>query len=591
MLNFIKLLILKNKTAITEYSLVILGFILLTLIIFIELFPHFSSAIIGDGGDGAQFLWNFWWVKKSILELHQSPFNADYMFYPYVMDLRLHTLILAPALLTLPIQLLWGCIVALNVYVLSSFVLSGLGAYLLLKLYDKSKSAAFFGAIIYAFNTYVISHTYGHFNLTTTWPIPFTIYFLEKLYNTKKVKYALLSSLFYIFLVYSDFQYAVFTALLIIIWLIWKILSIIKNKQSLFHFLKPFLFFIACIAVGLYPLFSLVISGFDDNLLKPTREAVEFYSPDLLAYVVPPQGTITNSVLANYNSQLAKISFSGPEWATYLGISVIVLLPFIIISLARKKEGERMFWFIVFLIFFTLSLGTELHFFANQDTGIALPFAYIHNLPFLNMTRVPVRILIIAILAISILIANLLSGIKSFKTRYTVVSILSLIYIGELLLLPVYIQKLEIPKAYGFLKERQDLKNKNASIIEFPLFFTDRIDILGKKETIFLFYQTMHEYKMVNGYLSYTPTNFLKQYADMPGMLFLVDPIHYGKPQQQDLAVLKEFLFGKANVKYAIIHKNILKPVEYEYLSQFLRSDLYASEVYDDWDTIIYKLQ
>lgn len=580
-----------NKRVILEYFLVTIGLVLLTLIIFNKLIPHFSSSIIGNGGDGVTFLWNFWWVKKSILELHQNPFASDYMFFPNIMDLRLHTLILAPALLTLPIQLLWGPIITLNIYVLTSFVLSGLGAYLLSKLYVKSRSTSFFGAIIYAFNAYVISHTYGHFNLTTTWPIPFTIYFLEKLYNTKKIRYAILSSFCYVFLVYSDLQYAVFTTTLVAIWLIWKALIVIKTKQSLFIFLKPLAVFIICIAIGLYPLLSLITSGLNNNLSRPGDEATEFYSPDLLAFIIPPQETITNSILANYNSQLAKVSFSGPEWAVYLGISVVFILPFIIVRALRRRESEYLFWIVTFSIFFTLGLGPELHFFANQNTGIILPFAYIHNLPFLNMTRVPVRIIVIAMLAISVLSAWTLSEINLPKTRYVIVSLLSIIYIGELLLLPVYIQKLEMPKAYAFLKEQQDLKNKDVSIIEFPLFFTDRVDILGKKETIFLYYQTAHERKMVNGYLSYTSPNFLKQYTNMPAMLFLAEPLNYGKPQQENLFALKYFLFNQAHVKYAIIHKNILRPVEYEYLSKFLQSDLHASKAYDDQDTIIYKLQ
>ena len=527
--------------------------------------------------------------KKSVWELHQNPFISDYMFYPNIMDLRLHTLILAPALITLPIQLLWGSVIALNTYVLISFALAGFGAYLLSKLYIKSRSAAFLSAVIYAFNTYVISHAYGHFNLTTTWPIPFVIYFLEKLYNTKKIKYAILSSFCYIFLVYSDLQYAIFTALFIAVWSVWKILSVIKTKQSIFSFFKPLLFFLVCVVIGLYPLFSLITLGLSNDLSKPSKEAAEFYSPDILAYIIPPQGTITNSIIASYNAQLAQISFSGPEWAVYLGLTVIILLPFIVMQVIRKRKNCCVFWAFIFFMFFILSLGPELHFFANQNTGIILPFSYLHNLPLLNMTRVPVRILIIAILAISVLIAWILSEIKSSRVRCAVVAILSIIYIGELFLLPIYIQKLKPPEAYIFLKEQSDSKKANGSIIEFPLFFTDRTDILGKKETIFLYYQTIHECKMVNGYLSYTPSNFLKQYVDIPGMLFLVDPAHYGKPQDQDLIILKDFLYDQANVKYAVVHKNILSPLECKYISQFLQLDLYANKIYDDQNTAIYE--
>ncbi|MGZ3688338.1 MAG: hypothetical protein ACXVBW_08565, partial [Bdellovibrionota bacterium] len=35
---------------------------------------HFSSGIWADGGDGTSNYWYFWWIRKAIVELHQSPF-------------------------------------------------------------------------------------------------------------------------------------------------------------------------------------------------------------------------------------------------------------------------------------------------------------------------------------------------------------------------------------------------------------------------------------------------------------------------------------------------------------------------------------
>ena len=91
-----------------------LGFTTITFIVFNKLLLSFRTAILGDGGDGVSFLWNFWWVKKSILELVQNPFYSDYMFYPNMMDLHLHTLILGPALMVLPIQIFFGPVISLN---------------------------------------------------------------------------------------------------------------------------------------------------------------------------------------------------------------------------------------------------------------------------------------------------------------------------------------------------------------------------------------------------------------------------------------------------------------------------------------------
>lgn len=163
-----------------------------------------------------------------------------------------------------------------------------------------------------------------------------------------------------------------------------------------------------------------------------------------------------------------------------------------------------------------------------------------------------------------------------------------MICIYESLSLPIYTQKLDVPAAYAFLKDKKT-DEQNRSIMEFPLFFTDRIDILGKKETIYLFYQTIHEYKMINGYLSYTPQKFLRKYSDIPGMLFLIEPAYYGKPQTQDLETLKEFLFEKAGLKYAIFHRNLLKTEDYEILSQFFQNELSGKSVYCDKDITVFE--
>lgn len=396
-----------NRTKIAEYLFVVLGLAILTSSIFIKLFPHYSTAIIGDQGDGTSFLWNFWWIKKSVWELHQNPFLSDYMFFPNNMDLRLHTLIMAPALITLPIQLLWGSMVALNTYVLISFLLSGIGAYILIKIYVKSRSAAFLGAMVYAFNTYVISHAYGHFNLTTTWPIPFVIYFLEKLNRTKKVKYAIYGSISYVFLIYSDLQYAIFAFLLMAIWIIWTIIRNIKIRQSCMPLLKGIGLFIFIVLICIIPFFSLIQLGFENSLVKPNQEAVEFYSPkNLLSYVIPPKGTAANKLISQYNPNLAKISPSAPEWAVYLGATVIILLPFIIIRLLIKKENSYIFWTVIFTLFIFLSFGPKIN--ISEDFNIISPLANIYKLPFISMTRVPVRMIIIAMLAIAVLMSHLL---------------------------------------------------------------------------------------------------------------------------------------------------------------------------------------
>jgi hypothetical protein len=56
---------------------------LLTILAFHKLFIlGIDNVLIGDGGDAYHYVWDFWWVKKAILE-GKNIFYTDYLFYPY----------------------------------------------------------------------------------------------------------------------------------------------------------------------------------------------------------------------------------------------------------------------------------------------------------------------------------------------------------------------------------------------------------------------------------------------------------------------------------------------------------------------------
>src|SRR5262245_29377866 len=50
------------------------GSILLAVIYARSVLLHLGDGVIGGNGDGFENLWNNWWVKTSLLDLHQSPF-------------------------------------------------------------------------------------------------------------------------------------------------------------------------------------------------------------------------------------------------------------------------------------------------------------------------------------------------------------------------------------------------------------------------------------------------------------------------------------------------------------------------------------
>src|SRR6478672_3322939 len=112
------------------------GFALLSIVATWPLVRHINTDVPGSNiwhgrvvfFESATNLWNLWWVRYALFDLKQSPFDCQYQFYPFGADLWLHTLAPLPSLIGALLQPAVGLIATQNVFVLASFVASGLAA-------------------------------------------------------------------------------------------------------------------------------------------------------------------------------------------------------------------------------------------------------------------------------------------------------------------------------------------------------------------------------------------------------------------------------------------------------------------------------
>ncbi len=77
--------------------------------------------------------WNIWWVRESLLRLHQNPFFTSYLFYPDGVPLLFHTFSFSLGLASVPLQLALpgGALTAHNVLVVAAPALAVLALALL----------------------------------------------------------------------------------------------------------------------------------------------------------------------------------------------------------------------------------------------------------------------------------------------------------------------------------------------------------------------------------------------------------------------------------------------------------------------------
>ena len=109
----------------------LLAYTLLSLLLTWPLAIHFASHVPGDGIDDPSLAWNLWWVKHALVDQPQNPFACAWQFWPVGINLAFYTLTLLNGMLSVPLQAFFGVIPAYNLLLLSSFVLSGMGGYLL----------------------------------------------------------------------------------------------------------------------------------------------------------------------------------------------------------------------------------------------------------------------------------------------------------------------------------------------------------------------------------------------------------------------------------------------------------------------------
>ncbi len=220
---------------------VLVGYALLTLVMTWPLAAHLRSAIPGDGFDGWQNYWNLWWLKTALVERLTLPYFTDLLYYPTGVGLYFHTLNPLNGLLTLPVQLADGLIVAYNAVVLISWTLAGYGVFLLClwlladvapgrrdertDLRAGKRLAAFVAGLIYTFAPFHMAHLLGHMQVMSLQWLPFYILFLLRAMRAGQAarpwrRDALLAGLFLVFNGLSDWYFVLylflFTALAVV---------------------------------------------------------------------------------------------------------------------------------------------------------------------------------------------------------------------------------------------------------------------------------------------------------------------------------------------------------------------------------------
>jgi len=524
----------------------------------------FSINKIPGVGDAFWFLWDFWSFKKAVINLSNPYYTTD-IFYPTGVSLAFSEVSPFNAIISIPLQYLFGLIATYNLIWILTFILSGFGAFLLVKYLTDNTKAAFLSGLIFMFCPYHFAHALGHMNLTSTEWIPFFVLFLIKTFNEEKRSNAVYAALFLALSALSSYYYIIYLSVLMFLYFSYQLLcerDKIHNKDAL----KRLSVMLICSALFILPFFYPMIRElFYSGSSYMYAGGFSEYSSDVLSFFIPSD---LHPLFKNFVRPISA-NFGGgiTEYSVFVGYTVIFLS---LVAILKVRTTEIKFWAVSAVIFLVLSLGPILH--VNGVTSfnlmghifsIPLPYKILMHIPIFSLARAPSRWDVLLALSLS-----LLSGFgfkytcSIFKCRflgkidiiYVLLIIFSCLIIFEFLAIPYPMSNANVP---AFFKEIAH-DNEEYAILEIPMMWNADS----------MYYQTYHGKKLVGGYVSRVPdeaVEFLRQ-TPFINQLFLMT-LFPSDILNQNITDVSVPILNFYDIRYIIIYKEMLTKEQFKFVN------------------------
>jgi hypothetical protein len=460
---------------------------------------EFDGAFISEGEDGCLFVWNIYNFTENIHE-GKPVFSTDRIYHPLGSSLILHVYAPTVGLLGL---LIGNYFLTLNIAVLLSFVMSGLGAYLLCNYFVEDRPLSALAGLVFAYCPYKLMHLYGHYDLMLTATIPFFVLcFIKSFSWTAHGRIPSLSSgrnlvaacILLAVTYFSSYYYTYFLLIFVILYFAYFTLRIhtwrfISRKALVYSVLA------IVASTGLVWLFDR--TGLDRTGLA--RNGLR-QSADILAFFVPSAFSRFLGTDLVQHIRFDIIRENEFESTVYLGYTVLVFaLGYLVTRQHRhEKPQTRMISYMAgcFLVF-TMPLVL-----VADRIICALPTALIHYVPFVNNFRVPYRHTIMLMLFVPILACLLVKARlwRVIPRRFhvpVVVGLMAILFIEYAQVSYPMISRDDVPRVHRHLADQED-----GVLLEIPFGLRDGIREIGDERTLQMFYQTVHHKPILSGVLS-----------------------------------------------------------------------------------------
>jgi len=550
-----------------EHAVALGSYLLLTVLLTYPLVLRFASQVPGNGSDDPALVWNLWWVRHAIVDLHSNPLVCGYLFYPLGIDLTFYTLTIINGFASVPLQPLIGLVSTNNVIVLASFVLSAYGAYLLARYLlprDAHPFAPFIAGLIYAFSSNrFIYASLGQFNILSTQWIPFYVLFLIKSSrNPKSLRSPFLAAVFLLLNGYTEFTYASFLLVFTLVYLLYW-LAVDGWRRNLLLWRNLALLGVAFV-VGMSPILYRMVGVMvaEGDFLVEGLGFANVFSADLLGFFVPSR--------LHPLAELWRRSFDF-SYLNFVFIGYVVLGLAVYGAVRHFRDRGVRFWIVSTIIFALIALGPTLRF-NGQEHELPLPFDALAALPFFKGNRYPSRYSVILTLCWAALAAyglhSLTSRIRREALKRSLAGILASLVVFEHLSVPLPLSDLRVPDVYATISEEPG----DFAVLELPLAWRNGFRVTGTKDPVIMFeqfYQTTHEKRLLGGNTSRNPEYKFQYFTEAPviNTIIALENGHEVEREtwDRDRELAPEVL-RLLGVRYVVLHSEAVPSVLQEYV-------------------------
>ncbi len=381
------------------------------------LIAHAGTVVPHDRGDPLLVTWILWWSTHAV-PLTEPWWNAP-AFYPAPGVLAFSESLLGLAPITAPIIALTHTpLLGYNAAFLLSYLLSGLGAYLLAFVLTRRHDASFVSAVAFAFAPYRLSHT-QHLQLLSSYWMPVAIAGLHLYVDAPRWRWAVLFAGSWLLQALACGYYFFFLTMFVLLWLGWFAGGRLTIRQ--WARLAAAWLAAACLLAPLLLGYRSIHAFYG---FKRSPVEVVSYSADFAGL----WSASADSLLWGGSLRTGV----GAESELFPGLTIIVLL---ILGFAvravraeRGVQGPRQprpvqsFYIVSALLIWVLALGPRPSLF-GAPVGISGPYSLLMGLPGFNGMRVPARLWMLSALCLAVLAAFVVARIESRRIRRLVAAV------------------------------------------------------------------------------------------------------------------------------------------------------------------------